>query len=241
VRQRYFGLITRASPAREVPIIWWRATAIAVGAPAVIASLVGVLLPSRNRVEKLIVIAVLISYYLFHGHYLFPRFVASIAPLICLFAARALYGAHEGKGGGLVRATGVAAAVAIVLVSGVNTALGINSRYADSRTRAARWLKTNLPPGSTVGVAELYPGRIIWEAPRLDNLGLKIESPLNWPDAIVMSTTSYLIMRERLRSPKLKDWIWNPEYNIDWWDYSPPSPRSSRCSTRSSVKRPRID
>ena len=179
----------------EVPTIWWRNTAIAVGVPAVVACLVGALLPSRNRLEKLIILSLLISFYLFHRHYFYPRFVSSIAPLICLFASRACMALVSQKIW-IVRAVGVGAAAVILAVSGLNTALGINSRYNDPRTRAARWLKTNLPRGSQVGMAEIYPDRIVWESPRLDNLELKIVSPLSRPDTIVMSS-DFLCDHER--------------------------------------------
>ena len=210
-------------PWSEVPAIWWRTTAIAVGAPAVIACIVGVLLPSRNRLEKFVILSLLISFYVFHRHYLYPRFVASITPFICLFAARACAALLSQKNW-IVRGVGIGAAVVILSVSGLNTTLGINSRYNDPRTRAARWLKTRLPQGSSVGMAEIYTGLIGWEAPRLDNLGLKIVSPLSWPDAIVMSSTSYAIIHDRLQSSKLKNWTWDPRHRIDWWAYSPPSP-----------------
>lgn len=210
-------------PWSEVPTIWWRNTAIAVGAPTVIACLVGLLLPSRNRLEKFILLSVLISFYLFHRHYLYPRFVASMAPLICLFAARACAALVLRKIW-FARALGVGAVVMILAVSGLNTSLGINSRYNDPRTRAARWLKSNLARRSPVGMAEIYPTRMEWESPRLYDLGLTIVSPLTRPDILVMSWTSYAIMRERLLSPKLKNWTWDPEHKIDWWDYSPPPP-----------------
>ncbi len=123
-----------------------------------------------------------------------------------------------------MRAGGIVVAGTILAVSGLNTVLGINSRYVDPRTRAARWLKAHRPAGSSVGMAEIYPLQLVWENPRLDDLGLRIVPPTGRPQMIVMSSTTYAIMRQALNSPKLKNFTWDPQHNIDWWEYRTPSP-----------------
>ena len=213
----------------EVFPIWWRSSVLAFGMPAVIAFLAGaVFLPARNRDKNLVILGFILCWYLFHRHHLYLRFVASVAPLICLYAAAYCASLVKVRSP-LFRVAGAALAVAIVGVSLWGCVFGIHLRFTDPRDRAARWLKTHTQPGSTVGFARNDvpgSGNDNWELPFIDGFDLKVVPAESRPDLIVMSSRAHWTMTAALQSPKLNNWIYDPNYKSDWFGDVAPSPET---------------
>lgn len=217
-------------PWSEVIPIWWRASVLALGMPTVIAFFAGaVFLPSRNRGKNLIILGFILFWYLFHRHHLYLRFVASVAPLVCLYAGHYCASLLKIRFP-LFRIAGAGLAAAILGVSVWGCAAGIHLRFNDPRTQAALWLKNHTRPETTIGIARTDEGSGFdnWENPPLEGLALKVVSPQTRPELIVMNSTAYHDMLLALRSPKLQNWTWDPNYKTDWYKSTPPSPETFR-------------
>jgi len=209
--------------------IWWRESVRAFGMPTMIAFFAGaIFLPARNRSKNLIILSFILVWYLFHRHHLYLRFVASVAPLICLYAGQYCASLFKVRSP-FFRIASAGLAAAILGISVWGCAAGIHARFSDPRTLAARWLKDRTQPETTVGIARNDPpgsGFDDWENPSLDGLELKVVSPQTHPELIVMSARAHHDMLVALRSPKLKNWIWDPNYKSDWFGNIPPAPET---------------
>src|SRR6266550_4015935 len=133
----------------EVFPIWWRASVLALGMPTMIGFFAGaIFLPAKNRGKNLIILGFILFWYLFHRHHLYLRFVASVAPLICLYAGQYCASLLKVRSP-LFRVAGAGLAVAILGVSVWGGVSGIHLRFNDPRTLAARWLKDHAQPETT--------------------------------------------------------------------------------------------
>lgn len=215
----------------EVIPIWWRASVRALGMPTMIVFFAGaIFLPSKNRGKNLVILGFILFWYLFHRHHLYLRFVASVSPLICLYAGQYCTSLLRVRSP-FFRIAGAGLAAAVLSISIWGCAAGIHGRFTDPRTRAARWLKGHTQPETTVGIARNdQPGSGFdnWENPPLEGLDLKVVPAHTRPELIVMSARAHNDMLEALRSPKLKNWTWDPNYKTDWFGNIPPSPETFR-------------
>ena len=211
--------------------IWWRASVLALGMPTMIGFFAGaIFLPAKNRGKNLIILGFILFWYLFHRHHLYLRFVASVAPLICLYAGQYCASLLKVRSP-LFRVAGAGLAVAILGVSVWGCVSGIHLRFNDPRTLAARWLKDHAQPETTIGIARTdAPGSGFdnWENPPLEGLDLKVVSAETRPELIVISSRAQHDMLLALRSPKLQNWTWDPNYKTDWFGNIPPSPETFR-------------
>lgn len=212
-------------PWSQVPRIWWDVSSAATGMPTVAAFLVGIMLRSRERSEKLATLGFMLLYCLLLRHYVLPRFVANLSPLICLFAACCCASLLTRRLA-LLRVAGIGVAAAILTISVWGCAVGIYTRFADPRTQAAYWLKDYVQPGGTIGIADIYFNVTTWQDPPIDDLGLRRVPMQAHPEVIVMSGYTSAVMDQALRSPKLKDWVWDPKYAADWYNRQIPSPET---------------
>ena len=218
-------------PWSEVIPIWWRESVLALGMPTMIAFFAGaIFLPSKNRGKNLSILGFILFWYLFHRHHLYLRFVASVAPLICLYAGQYCASLLKVRSP-LFRVAGAGLAAVILGVSIWGCAFGIHLRFNDPRILAARWLKDHARPETTVGIARTDlpgSGNDNWENPRLEGLALKVVAAETRPELIVVSGRAYHDMMFALQSPKLKDWTWDPNYKTDWFGNVAPSPETFR-------------
>jgi 4-amino-4-deoxy-L-arabinose transferase-like glycosyltransferase len=209
--------------------IWWRSSVLAFGMPTMIAFFAGaVFLPSRNRDKNLIILGFILFWYLFHRHHLYLRFVASVAPLICLYAAQYCASLLKVRSS-LFRIAGAGLAAVILGVSIWGCVFGIHLRFNDPRDRAARWLKDHTRPETTVGFARTDvpgSGNDNWELPSLQGLDLKVVPAETRPDLIVMGSRARWAMMNALQSPKVNNWIYDPNYKTDWFGNIAPSPET---------------
>ena len=211
--------------------IWWRASVLALGMPTMIGFFAGaIFLPAKNRDKNLIILGFILFWYLFHRHHLYLRFVASVAPLICLYAGQYCASLLKVRKP-LFQVAGAGLAVAILAVSVWGCVFGIHLRFNDPRTVAARWLKDHTQPETTIGIARTDvpdSGFDNWENPPLEGLDLKVVSPQTRPALIVVSSRAEHDMLLALRSPKLQNWTWDPNFKTDWFGNIPPTPETFR-------------
>jgi len=223
--QKYAWYDRSAVPFGEVPGVWWRQSVVAVGLPTMWLFVVGVPAMGRRDLRfKLALLLFLAIYFMGLRHYVLPRFVASVAPIVCLFAAApCAWLLARSRPWSWMGAAAAAAAMCWGLWYDV---AGIRLRLRDPRTRAARFMARSIPPGSTLGVATPYPEVVsAWEYPRMDNPRWRRIDFLQHPDFVVVSSISYDLMAQAVHSPKLgKNYTWDPSALRDWYQYRPPSP-----------------
>lgn len=209
--------------------IWWRSSVLAVGMTTAIAFLAGaIFLPARNRDKNLVILGFILCWYLFHRHHLYLRFVASVAPLICLYAAAYCASLLKIRSR-LFRVAGAVLAAVIVGISVWGCIFGIHLRFNDPRDRAARWLKTHTQPGATIGFARTDvpgSGNDNWELPSIEGFDLKVVPAETRPEFIVMASRARWAMNLALQSPKLNNWTYDPNYKSDWFGDIAPSPET---------------
>lgn len=213
-----------ATDVLRIPDIWWATTAQSVGELVAIAALVGLVIGGKGQLRLRVAVTVLlVAYYMSLRHYLLPRIVATVAPLLCVFAARALSMLLE-SGQRAVRVAG-AAAVALALVASLYAvAWGIHIRRSDPRTLAARWIHAELPAGPNVAVASIYGRDTEWEEPRIDP-ARRAHGFLERPPFVVLSINTRRTMERALRSPNLlPGYRWDPALAREWHEGRPPSP-----------------
>jgi hypothetical protein len=132
-------------------------TAFVMGVPAFLAAIVGVVLASRRRDGRLLVLLVpAVSYYIFFmsvALYCYDRFVLPLAILLAFFAGDVLgrMARHDAWG---------KAAAGLVLMYGLGRAASVDLLLAkDSRYAAEDWLRKNAGEGlvAFVGPPEYLP------------------------------------------------------------------------------------
>lgn len=205
----------------------------AVGVPCAVLSFVGLCSPGRKRLGyKIALAAFLIAYFAFWRWFLLPRYVITIAPLLCMFAAAACARAVD-HGRMAVRVAGLATVAVVTLLSIGYCVLGIRDRLTDSRPLVSRYMNGNIPPGSTVGVcglSEEYPWTSHpWRYPAVDGARFRLMDFLDNPEFILLLESDAARAEEELNSGKLSDGFVLPaRYGREWYRYSPPSPRIFR-------------
>lgn len=213
-------------------IRWMTATSTAIGWPVLLAAFVGVFLPSRSRLYSFMLVVVIGLYYGLWRSYLPARFLITVAPLLCLFAANTC-GRLLAQEKPWFRSCGIICLVVVLTQSLYLCASGIFLRYSETRTLAARYLAENVERGTTIGlsaVSEKYPWHHhAWRYPLIDLSKYREVSFLNEPEVVVVSSYDLTQIEEALSSKALlSGYEWDSRYNKDWYRYSPPSPRMFR-------------
>ena len=175
--------------ARELPALLH--TNEAVGIPLILAFLGGAALSFRRRSAVAVVALLLIAgYYAFWGGFLGSRYVIAIAPLFCIFAGL-FYASLVESPFTAVRVTGIALLGAALAVSAYQCVAGIDMRLNDTRPRAAAYIASTIPAGTSIGFLSLYgPGkRFTWRNPIIDFRKYRQTGALDRPSVLIL--TSY--------------------------------------------------
>jgi dolichyl-phosphate-mannose-protein mannosyltransferase len=223
--QKYLWYDRSSVPFSAVPEIWWRYTGIAIGPPTVVLALIGLFRLGRpDFAVKVSIVAYLVAHYVLLRHHFYARSAVEIAPLACLLAARACGSFLDHRIG---KPIAYAAAASAILFSLTMSVRGVLTRLDDPRTKAARYLATEIPAGSTIGIASPYrnPRVASWQWPPLGKRQRSVNF-LELPDYLIVTSDDQYIMGNALRSEKLgTNDIWNPAFARDWYNYEPPPPK----------------
>jgi hypothetical protein len=201
----------------------------AMGPPIVILALLGIVTIRGDQWRFSVSMIVLIgAYSILFQHFMKPRYVIFIAPLVCLFAAHACTTLLERKA--LVAKAVAALVVAAVIGHSAFTLLqGISSRLADTRVGAARYIDKQYGPGTTIAfsmVSEKVPRRHRWRNPKLANSDHVEVTLFDQPDVLVTSSFDLSQIETALNSEYLSDnFEWDPAGNSRWYRYLAPSTR----------------
>lgn len=204
-------------------------TAICVGAPVLLLGLFGFFIPSKNNAHyKGMLIFYIFLFYALWRWYLPPRFIISIAPLICIFASCLCVRLMEMKRK-ILNILGIVFAFLSLGYSVYCCAQGIYLRIKETRPQAAFYLD-GLQTGLTLsipGVSEQFTWRNHpWRYPNINFAKFKEANFWEEPDIIVLSSYDFKPVLKLLKSGEVQDdYILGENEKKNWYMYSPPSPR----------------
>ncbi len=138
----------------------------AIGLPLALAALGGLLLSLllRRGAFELALSALVAAFYIYFGHALLPRYVILIMPALALLAAYPLSVALASERTRLRQASLVVCA-GVLLFSFGYTLLGASARYPDTRSLASDYIRQQVPPGVTLGIAYSSEDYDAWTHP----------------------------------------------------------------------------
>jgi hypothetical protein len=205
----------------------------AIGWPLTITFLAGMLYAALRKVAlEWAGILLFIVFSLYFGNSPFTRYYIFLLPYVAIFAGLLLTSLLHVQ----MRTIHLLGIILTVFVLGYSiyySTAGILSRYPDTRTQAAEYIRKNIPIGSTIGLgyqSPIYKLVHPWKFPYINFNDLYIYKEfLEKPDYIVLSSDSYNQIYEVLEEGILNpDFSLPEEYHKDWYRYSPPSPEMFR-------------
>jgi len=212
---------------------WARNTTISLGLPVTILAVFGALIPGRKNLQyKAMLLIFLTFYYGLWRWLVLPRYLITVAPLFCLFAANGCMILANRKNV-LLKMVGIGVISISLGYSLYLCTSGILIRSNDTRTLAARYIAKTIPAGTSVGlsyVSEKYTWKThSWQYPKVDFQRYKEVSFLEGPDIVILSDWDFYPILETLNSDKFKlEYVLDEAYYRDWYRYSAPSPRIFR-------------
>lgn len=214
----------------EIPFHWMTSDVISLGLPIAVFAVLGILFMRRqNLYLQLILFFFLLEYYLFWRWAMQPRYVISVAPILCIFGASFIIRVihlRQNK----FKKTGIGIAVAAICYSIYLCFSGILLRFNDTRTEGAEYISQNVKAGSSIGysyISDKYPWNYhAWRYPKVDFTKYKNKNLLDRPDVIILSSYDFKQVKETLKSNKLnKDYKLDKKYFGEWYKSSPPTPK----------------
>ncbi|MEJ2618063.1 MAG: hypothetical protein P8Z35_24110, partial [Ignavibacteriaceae bacterium] len=217
----------------QIPLTWIKATDISIGFPVAMLFIIGLArMRRKNLYMQLVLFLFLFEYYAFWRWSILPRYIISIAPLICIFAANAVVYFYK-KRNVIIKIITAGVFIFTIIYSGYLSISGILLRLTDTRMEASKYIDKNIKEGSTIGVSytsEKFAGQYhSWRYPRINYNKYKDEDFLNEPDVIILSSYDFYKISRLLNSNKLNDkYELDKKYYREWYRYSPPGPRLLR-------------
>ncbi|MBI1315088.1 phospholipid carrier-dependent glycosyltransferase [bacterium] len=177
-----------------------------------------------------------VGYFLFWRNYLPARFVAFVAPLLCVLAAPGVIAISRQMGQGDKSFERRTFGFIIFLLLGPpvwQTGAETLARWNDPRTESARFIHDEIPAGTSIGMAtdstEYTWRHHQWRYPRIDWTRYRETPFLDRPEVLVVSSIELDLMRDALQSEKLLDgFVWDERFRSDWYQLTPPSPEVFR-------------
>lgn len=209
------------------------ATTVAVSLPVTIFAMLGAVRPKRRSwpYHAVMVLLVLFQYVLWYRK-MPARFLIFIVPLLCIFAASALVDLMHARhrawkliGTG---ATAVSLAYSLYLCGSA-----IVIRFRDTRPIAGQYLAETFSSGTTVGFSSVSETKTWkthrWRYPKVDLSKFQEMDLWDEPELVVAYAENLRRMERALRSDKLgPSYVWDPNWNHDWYNHTPPTPRLFR-------------
>jgi hypothetical protein len=201
-------------------------TSTSVGFPITILAFIGILIFRKpNLYLQFVLVIFLLEYYLFWRWFILPRYIISIAPIICIFAAHTIIFFYK-KNNLVIKGITVGILILTVGYSAYLSISGIILRIEDTRPAASRYIDRNIKEGVLLGIdtpAE-YSKFHDWRYPKINFSKYKEENILNEPDIIILSSSDFIPIMETLNSNKIdSNFVLNKAYYKEWYRYSPPS------------------
>jgi hypothetical protein len=198
-----------------------------IGLPLVLCSFVGLCIASTSRHAFDVALAALVAaFFLFFGTALLQRYVIMIMPVLAVLSSGSL-SLLLSAGPRWVRGAGAVLCIGILVHASWYSASAVLSRYPDTRTIAAEYIREHIPPGSTIGIAytsQEYPWpNHIWRYPKIDFNVFKYVDFLEAPEFVVVSSYDAEPIRDVLQSGVLsQNFVFPASRASEWYKNSPP-------------------
>jgi hypothetical protein len=213
----------------QIPLHWMRRTEIAVGFPIAYLFIAGLTVIRKHFKIQALLFLFILGYYAFWRWSILPRYIISIAPIICLFAANLLSYFYERRSL-IIKGIVIGIIIFVLSYSAYLCFSGISLRFNDTRTEASEYIDNNIKEGSSIGIS--YISKIFswkyhdWRYPEINFTKFKNEDFLKEPDVIILSSYDFYQVDSLLKSNKLNDkYELDKRYYKEWYRYSPPSPQ----------------
>ena len=162
------------------------------------------------------------------GNALLARYLIMLLPVFALLSARFLLAFSPARCP-YARFGGLLVAFCVLLHAGCYSVLAVVSRYPDTRSIAAQYIREHIPPGSTIGIAYTSARhgwkRHGWRYPSIDFNVLPYVDFLEGPQFVIVSSYDGDQIRQTLETGVLSSaFALPPSLAHQWYENSPPSP-----------------
>lgn len=231
-----FRYVERYSLPRFDLMTWeaiWQKIGVAVGIPLASMFIFGLFFPFKKNVFEISLIVIVVAYFVYFENRLLSRYVILVAPLVSIIASNGAIWLYDSRKMP-VRVFGRSMITIVLVYSLAYCVTGAYLRYNDTRTQAGHFVHERFPQGTTLGVAyfsEKFGWTThSWRYPQIDYTWFRSMDFLEYPEVVVVSSEyDTTKIEEALKSEKLSgDYLWDEQYNKDWYQFSPPSPRVFR-------------
>ncbi|MHC4874923.1 MAG: ArnT family glycosyltransferase [Planctomycetota bacterium] len=226
----------RPSPTiAEILSAWFQSTADTIGPLGTLYVLVSIgvapFVKERRRIYWPLAFFV-VGYFLFWKSYLPARFVAFVAPFLCVLAAPGVLAISRQCRGAEKPVFAILLAL-LLAVPAWQTGAETRARLNDPRTAAARFVHNEISAGTPIGATtdstEYTWRHHQWRYPQIDWTRYREVPFLEDPDVLIASSIEIALMRDALESEKLRSgYVWDAQHSSDWYQLTPPSPEVFR-------------
>jgi hypothetical protein len=197
-----------------------------MGWPLALAGLLGAAVALKRRQPLALPWVLMLAVYaIYLNNAMLPRYLIPLMPVLAIFAAGLFISLVETK---LVwiRTAGVVLTATVCLYTFGYALAGVVARYPDTRSQAARFIESRIPPGASIGLGNISDEFVhLWRYPQIDFDNYLKKDPLKKPEYIVLSSYDYESIRRTLASGMLDpDYTLPQEYARDWYRYQTPAP-----------------
>ena len=230
MREKYDWLDRTQVSLFQIVSMWVERSIFAIGLPTFVLALIGMFLPEKGRLcYKGPIIIFIFLYYAFFRSAFNARYVISITPILCIFAAKVCFIFLSYNNKKLKHIMFIIVGV-VLGYSLYISSCGISMRFNDSRSLAARYIDEAVKEGTSIGlgyVSEEYNWRHFpWWYPRVDYSRYKEVDFLDEPEFLIISSYAFAQIQDTLQSRKFSSgYVLQEKYRKEWYRYSPPSPR----------------
>jgi hypothetical protein len=174
---------------------WLSVSRVAVGTPTLVLAIAGAVLWRRtNLAYKLCLLSFLGLHYALFPYYFCLRYVATVAPIICILAASVCASCLQ-SGRRSIRTLGGYAITVGLAYSCICCVSGLYYRLHDPRDAACRYLQTHILDSCTFACADTDYGSGEWLYPSLEAGPYKKVDLLASPDLILVDTSHLACVR----------------------------------------------
>ncbi|MBN1493511.1 MAG: glycosyltransferase family 39 protein [Candidatus Omnitrophica bacterium] len=208
---------------------WYEETRIAVGLYVTVLAFIGLFYSIRGaRPHAFLLVVFLIAYYMFWRYFTVARYIATIAPFLCLIAAYTCC-QFIGSKHVFMKIAGWSFVFLTICSSIYSCVSGIYLRLHDTRITASQYIEETIPAGTTVGVgsvSEQYTWKThAWRMPKFDFNRYIEKNLLEYPDIIIMRQDDIDKVTESIKDNKVnEDYVLDDKYANEWYRYSCPTP-----------------
>ena len=205
-----------------------------MGLPLAASACIGVCITFITRTMfEIALLVLLVVFFVYFNDALAPRYLIMIMPLLSIFVARALLfplllrQKWVQKGAIIVGAS-------VLLHAFLYSSAGVISRYPDTRTTVSTYVRDNIPPESTIGIA--YTSKVHgwqrhkWRYPKINFNVFHYLDFLHIPEYIIVSYYDAVKMNKILLGNTLNDnFVYPKSLARHWYRSSPPEPLIFKC------------